>query len=131
MNSKNENLLSALPSLRGLAGLCTRMIIGFLFFCGQDPGTVARCPPEVPLRLISALGTAVMTSVVAREVEGAEEAAKLQRVRLIGSAASTSAEEDATVGWDRFRAILVFWSEAAAAQPRVREVAAALLKMLE
>ncbi len=131
LHCKSDNLLSVLPALRGLPGLCTRMVVSLLTFCGTEPGSVTRCGPEVPLRLLSALGTAIITSVPPKEGDEANQAARLQRVRLIGSAAATSAEEDVMAGWDRFRDVLVFWAEAAAAQLEARSCAAALLQCLE
>ncbi|VDD74450.1 unnamed protein product [Mesocestoides corti] len=130
LHQRNDNLVSILPALRGLPGLCTRMAISLLSYYGTEPGVVVRCPPEVPLRLLRALGTAIVTSIPETAEDGGDAVTKLKRTRLIGSAAAASAEEDPLAGWNRFRDVLGFWAKTAAVQPATRGCANALMECL-
>uniref|UniRef100_A0A0X3QGJ4 Phospholipase A-2-activating protein n=1 Tax=Schistocephalus solidus TaxID=70667 RepID=A0A0X3QGJ4_SCHSO len=131
---KSGHLLSVLPALRGLPGLCTRMATGLLSVVGTDPGAVSRVPPEVVWRLLTALGTAIVTSVPDPAMEDSEKillATKSQRIRLIGSAVPLGPLDDELAGWGHFRQVLLFWAQATAAPIKNRECASSLLQLLE
>nr|VZI00434.1 unnamed protein product [Spirometra erinaceieuropaei] len=132
---KSGHLLSVLPALRGLPGLCTRMATGLLSAIGTDPGAVSRVPPEVIWRLLIALGTAIVTAVpdpaAMEDSEKVVMATKSQRIRLIGSAVSLGPLDDELAGWDHFRGVLLFWAQAMTAPAKNRECASSLLQLLE
>lgn len=135
LHCESGKLVSVLPALRGLPGLCIRIVTNLLIPTELSLGAVTRSPPEVTLRLLIALGTSIVTAVPNPVPEVATEkvleGVKIQRVRLIGSVASPNRSEDELTGWDMFRSVLVFWAEAGAAPADTRRCASSLLNLLE
>lgn len=137
----HSTIITAIPTLRGLPGLCVRMATNLLLFTAPKGVEAAtHYPPEVPLRLLIALATAVISSAPG-PTEGtpisveAEAALRLRRACLIGSAATAGEASDANVdvlvGWERIRDVLHFWTECKIAQASIRRCASELLSLLE
>ncbi|KAL5108186.1 Phospholipase A-2-activating protein [Taenia crassiceps] len=128
--SNHSTIITAIPMLRGLPGLCVRMATNLLLFTApKGVEAVTHYPPEVTLRLLIALATSVITSApgptegTSLSVE-AEAALRMRRACLIGSAA-TAAEAsetnvDVLVGWERIRDVLHFWAQCKIAQASIR-----------
>ncbi|VDM18908.1 unnamed protein product [Hydatigera taeniaeformis] len=139
--STHNAIVTAIPTLRGLPGLCVRMTTNLLLFTAPT-GTesVTHYPPEVPLRLLIALATAVISSAPG-PTEGtplsteSEAALRLRRACLIGSAATASgsseADADVLMGWERIRDVIHFWTQCKIAQASIRGCASELLRLLE
>uniref|UniRef100_A0A0R3VUV4 PUL domain-containing protein n=1 Tax=Taenia asiatica TaxID=60517 RepID=A0A0R3VUV4_TAEAS len=128
----HSTIVTAIPTLRGLPGLCVRMATSLLLFTApQGVEAVTHYPPEVPLRLLIALGTAVISSAPG-PTEGtpisveAEAALRLRRACLIGNAATAGeapeANVDVLVGWERIRDVLHFWAQRKIAQASIRSL---------
>lgn len=143
-SGEHSVLASALPTIRGLTGLCVRMATRLLIFtAAQGTNSALAYPPEVPLRLLIALGTAVVTSIPAPAVSGEitpqlEADLRLRRACLIGNSVPTSEpsgaslmEDEALAAWERIAEILRFWQGCKIAQQSIRECADQLLKILE
>ncbi|KAM7543018.1 hypothetical protein Aperf_G00000013916 [Anoplocephala perfoliata] len=143
-SGEHSVLSSALPTIRGLTGLCVRMAARLLIFtAAQDTNSALVYPTEVPLRLLIALGTAVVTSIPTpaasmKLTPQMEADLRLRRACLIGNSVpvskisgAASIEDEALAGWERIAGILRFWQGCKIAQQSLRECADQLLKMLE
>lgn len=137
----HSTTITAIPTLRGLPGLCVRMATSLLLFTApKGMESVTHYPPEVQLRLLIALATAVIASTPV-PTEGtpisaeAEAALRLRRACLIGSAATSSgaseASEDVLTGWERIRDVMQFWTQCKIAQASIRRCASELLRLFE
>ena len=138
IRSDHSSVVAALPTLRGLPGLCIRMATSLLLFTApKGIESVTHYPPEVPYRLLMALGTALISTA---PTDGAsvdaekETTLRLRRVQLVGSVASGTTEtsdEELLAGWERVRKVLSFWIQCNVAAHFVRRCAGELLKLLE
>ncbi|VDO12348.1 unnamed protein product [Rodentolepis nana] len=139
-SNEHSSLSSSLPAIRGLAGLCVRMASRLLIFnATQVTSSALVYPPEVPQRLLAALGTSVVTAIPSPSTATSQTEAdlRMKRTALIGNAVpvqgdvgTSSVNNDAVIGWEQVAEILHYWKDCKVIEKSVRDCADQLLKML-